>query len=330
MIALKCPSCSANLTLDDSREFGFCQYCGTKIQLVQRVVHSGTVQVNGVHTWQQKLDAAKTLLTLGEYDKGNKVLLELTDSNPQLGEGWLYTAKLRYSMRNEDIYRYPNSSLYGIIAFHSRFYNPSLDTYRQQKKIALNSPEQARDLAIRYLTESKEMTNAKKILGANHPEYQKMLSEFTIRVQNDCQKTLQQIKILERTPMKIVGMTNYGIGGEDAFYEYNAQLMKDCGFDTGNAYYTVSVVGGRLEFEIAMCSGVRPIHRHHTEYILYADDHEIWTDRFHYIYNPMYSSASSKRYGDERRFRSKTGACVMCGGKKGVLGCKARCKSNFK
>ena len=32
-IKLVCPNCKANLELDDSREFGFCQYCGTKILL---------------------------------------------------------------------------------------------------------------------------------------------------------------------------------------------------------------------------------------------------------------------------------------------------------
>ena len=33
VIKLVCPNCKANLELDDSREFGFCQYCGTKILL---------------------------------------------------------------------------------------------------------------------------------------------------------------------------------------------------------------------------------------------------------------------------------------------------------
>lgn len=31
MIPVKCPSCGADIQLDDSREFGFCTYCGTKI-----------------------------------------------------------------------------------------------------------------------------------------------------------------------------------------------------------------------------------------------------------------------------------------------------------
>lgn len=31
--ALKCPQCGANLELDDNREFGFCEYCGAKVQI---------------------------------------------------------------------------------------------------------------------------------------------------------------------------------------------------------------------------------------------------------------------------------------------------------
>lgn len=33
MRACQCPNCSAQISLDDSCEFGFCQYCGTKIML---------------------------------------------------------------------------------------------------------------------------------------------------------------------------------------------------------------------------------------------------------------------------------------------------------
>lgn len=31
IIALKCPNCNADIELDQDREFGFCNYCGTKI-----------------------------------------------------------------------------------------------------------------------------------------------------------------------------------------------------------------------------------------------------------------------------------------------------------
>jgi len=38
-VPVKCPSCGADISLDDSNEFGFCQFCGTKIlnSAVQRL-----------------------------------------------------------------------------------------------------------------------------------------------------------------------------------------------------------------------------------------------------------------------------------------------------
>ena len=33
MKTFNCPNCGAQISLDDSRDFGFCQYCGTKIML---------------------------------------------------------------------------------------------------------------------------------------------------------------------------------------------------------------------------------------------------------------------------------------------------------
>lgn len=52
MTVLKCPSCNAEIQLDDEREFGFCQYCGTKIQLNQTILHkhSGEVKLDGIST----------------------------------------------------------------------------------------------------------------------------------------------------------------------------------------------------------------------------------------------------------------------------------------
>lgn len=47
MKAMVCPQCGANLNLDDSREFGFCTYCGAKIQINETVIvkHSGAVSI---------------------------------------------------------------------------------------------------------------------------------------------------------------------------------------------------------------------------------------------------------------------------------------------
>ncbi len=39
VIALKCPNCRGDLELDSTREFGFCQYCGTKIMIQEEMVN---------------------------------------------------------------------------------------------------------------------------------------------------------------------------------------------------------------------------------------------------------------------------------------------------
>lgn len=47
MIPVKCPDCGADIELDDSREFGFCNYCGTKVMQDKVVVeHKGSVKVD--------------------------------------------------------------------------------------------------------------------------------------------------------------------------------------------------------------------------------------------------------------------------------------------
>lgn len=52
LIAIKCPSCGGDINLDESRDFGFCMYCGTKVSLSQRikVEHSGEVSLKGLAT----------------------------------------------------------------------------------------------------------------------------------------------------------------------------------------------------------------------------------------------------------------------------------------
>lgn len=48
LVAVKCPSCGGDLELDGEREYGFCQFCGTKVMLhdTVHVKHSGTVSID--------------------------------------------------------------------------------------------------------------------------------------------------------------------------------------------------------------------------------------------------------------------------------------------
>ena len=59
MKSLRCPSCGANLEMDDSKEYGFCSYCGTKVQINDRI------NVNVVHT--QGKESAESLLQKAQH-----------------------------------------------------------------------------------------------------------------------------------------------------------------------------------------------------------------------------------------------------------------------
>lgn len=53
LVAIKCPGCGAEIELDDSREFGFCNFCGTKVMQEKIVVeHKGNVKIDN----SEKLD----------------------------------------------------------------------------------------------------------------------------------------------------------------------------------------------------------------------------------------------------------------------------------
>lgn len=62
MVALKCPSCNADIELDDKRDVGFCCYCGTKV-----LIRTPLAQVDGISTVENLLVRAD------EYYKQNDI-----------------------------------------------------------------------------------------------------------------------------------------------------------------------------------------------------------------------------------------------------------------
>lgn len=46
-VVVKCPNCGAEVNLDESRDFGFCSYCGTKVVQDKIIVeHTGSIRVD--------------------------------------------------------------------------------------------------------------------------------------------------------------------------------------------------------------------------------------------------------------------------------------------
>ena len=68
-IPMVCPQCGAQVQLDDSREFGFCSYCGTKIVQEKVVVeHRGSVGVDHSGEIDNLLRRASEYVQRGDTD----------------------------------------------------------------------------------------------------------------------------------------------------------------------------------------------------------------------------------------------------------------------
>ena len=79
-IALKCPSCGAEIELDSSREFGFCQYCGTKIVQEKVVVeHRGNVGLDHSNEVKNLLLRASECLRMGDTDGAERYYNRVLD-----------------------------------------------------------------------------------------------------------------------------------------------------------------------------------------------------------------------------------------------------------
>lgn len=81
MIALKCPQCGADIQLDDTREFGFCNYCGTKVMQDKVVVeHKGNVTVDNSEKVNNLYQLARRATKSQNYDSAatyyNQILIE--------------------------------------------------------------------------------------------------------------------------------------------------------------------------------------------------------------------------------------------------------------
>lgn len=79
LITMKCPSCGSNLEVDATREFMFCQYCGTKIMnAAEKVEISGSVNIDNSRTIQNLLKRAEDFEKTGRinesYSYYNQVL----------------------------------------------------------------------------------------------------------------------------------------------------------------------------------------------------------------------------------------------------------------
>ena len=106
---LRCTTCGADIQLDDSREFGFCQYCGTKLMLVDKieVKHTGTVTVEGIQSVEERIENYYNLFKNSflehDYKKSKELLNKILELDSKQASAYLQYCKILVVQPNVNI-----------------------------------------------------------------------------------------------------------------------------------------------------------------------------------------------------------------------------------
>ena len=85
-IAVKCPGCGADIQLDDSREYGYCTYCGQQVVREKIIVEH---RVKGTVSEQSLIERAYLFIGQRDFDQAKTYLEKALDINPKNGKAYL-------------------------------------------------------------------------------------------------------------------------------------------------------------------------------------------------------------------------------------------------
>ena len=91
IVSIKCPSCGAKPQLDDSKERGFCSYCGSPVQIQDAVAKlkvelSGNVKVDGLTEIEKLKDAGNSLQAAGKLQEAQGYWSQVIKIDPTDGD----------------------------------------------------------------------------------------------------------------------------------------------------------------------------------------------------------------------------------------------------
>ena len=116
VLAIKCPNCSGNISLDDDREFGFCQYCGTRIKIEDFVVNNITYNDYNASQIRRLKAVARAHLDNGDYFEADEIIKELDSMDSKDPELYLLMMESLYRKRyfEHDLLEH-NEEFYALI-----------------------------------------------------------------------------------------------------------------------------------------------------------------------------------------------------------------------
>lgn len=90
LIALKCPNCNGDIQLDNSKEFGFCMYCGCKVMLESSI--SKSVSIDHSSELSNVLTLAKREAEAKHWDKTEQYVEHALIIDPDCPDAWFIKA----------------------------------------------------------------------------------------------------------------------------------------------------------------------------------------------------------------------------------------------
>ena len=102
IISLKCPTCGADLNLDDSQEFGFCSYCGTKVMQDKLIIeHRGNISIDGIANVKAYIERGFLFLEDADYKSASAYFEKALDADPRCSKAYL--GKLACKLKVKDL-----------------------------------------------------------------------------------------------------------------------------------------------------------------------------------------------------------------------------------
>ncbi len=224
--AVKCPSCGSTIELDESREFGFCSYCGTKIVQDRIVVeHKGSISVSGFADEQSLLERASYLLEDGHFSNASLYYDRVLDMNPKCSKA--YIGKLLCSLHMTHIIDLKNSNKC------LEKYNSFLKAKRFATEAEVSKLEEI-EKEVRERLESESEEKEKKLA-----EMEAQKSRFASELK---QEKEYQIKNQKKKTMWLILLTVFSVTALSSFVFalinfYSAVFIHD-----GNRYIIIMIL----------------------------------------------------------------------------------------
>lgn len=317
MIDLKCPNCSASISLDETREYGFCSYCGTKIQLVQKVrmMHEGTVNIGGIKTEQQQLETARKMIEIGEYSEARRLLENIVRYSPDCGEAWLELIRIKSDTPVHNLLKRKN---------YGDFHVCTKD----------NSVMDVKTYLCDMLKKSYEFNMAHKILGDNAVQYvNNLLQTGYHKIEKKFAESENIILDIENNCFKLIGYQGVDDDKREmTFFEYNNQML----LNYSSVFYDLKYIKNHnVSLQIRSVGnhafwGPFQMNKYPSFDIVFMTKDKIYTTVGDFELGES-TKEMSNEYKNMISQRQNKHLCLFCGGEISFWGkCKKHCENWFK